>query len=75
MVDGHFLRGPRQVSRDHFAVDRIGDRDRAARRDEPQVAHVLKVVRCNRVCRFGAAQERLDYTADPLLAQLVRELI
>ena len=51
------------------------DRDRAARGDKPEVAHVLEVVRGNRVGRLGPAQQRFHDAADALFPQLVRELI
>ena len=56
-------------------VDGVGDRDGPAAGDEAEVAHVLEVVGGNRAGGLGAAQQRLDHPAHPLLAQLVGKLV
>ena len=75
MVDRHLLGGVHDVARDRLAIDGIRNRDGPAPGDEAEVAHVLEIVEGDRFGGFGAAQQRLDHPAHPILPQLVGELI
>ena len=65
----------RELAGDHLPVDRIGDRDRIVGAHEAEIADVFDVVGRDRLGGRRAAQQRLHHPADPLLLQLVRELV
>ena len=74
LLKQRLLHRPRQIPWDDLRVDRIRDAQRAALRDQPQVAHVLDVAGRAPALR-AAAQQRLDDAADARFLQLVGKLV
>ena len=75
LVGDERLRRPREVARNHLAIDRVGDAHGVVARHQTEVAHVFEIVGHDRPGGPAAGQKRLDHAPHARFLQLVGQLV